>query len=122
MLRPSRADIQFVDFDSVRFHISTPEAKTVLLLSMSIQCWPDLEKYGARQSLEAMYAGYILPEAQTEAEYNVSLSIDLERIPSDPGEAALLGSLTTPSPSHSPFGPNQLTTQRSAPSSSATCR
>lgn len=86
--RPSRADIQFVDFDSVRFHISTPESKTVLLLSMSIQCWPDLAKYGARQSLEAMYAGYILPEAQTEPEYNVSLSIDLERLPTDHGEWA----------------------------------
>lgn len=71
----------------MRFHLSTPESKTVLLLSMSIQCWPDLAKYGARESLEKMYEGYILPEAQTEAEYNVSLSIDLERLPTDESES-----------------------------------
>jgi len=68
--------------------MSTPESKTVLLLSMSIQCWPDLVKYGARQHLEEAYAGYILPEAQTEFGYNVSLHIDLERLPATPGEYA----------------------------------
>lgn len=70
----------------MRFHISTPESKTVLLLSMSIQCWPDLVRYGTRQHLEEQYAGYILPEAQTEFGYNVSLQIDLERLPSTPRE------------------------------------
>jgi actin related protein 2/3 complex subunit 2 len=94
--RPSRADIQFVDFDSVRFHVSTPDSKTVVLLSMAIQCWPDLAKYGARESLEKEYAGYILPESETEAEYNVSLSIDLERIPASAGESAFCASLSHP--------------------------
>lgn len=70
----------------MRFHISTPESKTVVVLSMSIQCWPDLLKYGARQHLEQQYAGYILPEASTEFEYNVSLAIDLERLPATEGE------------------------------------
>ncbi|KAL1408727.1 Arp complex subunit [Vanrija albida] len=84
--KESRADIQFVDFDSVRFHLSTPESKTVILLSMGILCWPDLAKYGAREYLEQAYAGYILPENQTEPEYNVSLSIDLEKLPASPEE------------------------------------
>jgi actin related protein 2/3 complex subunit 2 len=78
-------DIQFVDYDNVRFHLSTPESKSVVLLSMSIQCWPDLVKFGARDHLQKEYEGLLLDENATEPEYNVSLSIDLEKIPSDPG-------------------------------------
>lgn len=85
--RPGRADIQFVDYDSVRFHISTPESKTVLLLSMAIQCWPDLLKYGAREHLEREYGNYILPQNQTEPEYDVSFAIDLENLPGSEGES-----------------------------------
>ncbi|WWC63183.1 uncharacterized protein I303_105783 [Kwoniella dejecticola CBS 10117] len=79
--KPSRADIQFVDYDNVRFHLSTPSSKTQILLSMGIQCWPDLVKYGAREHLQAEYEGFLLSEQETEPEYNVSLVIDLEKIP-----------------------------------------
>ncbi|WWD18970.1 hypothetical protein CI109_103427 [Kwoniella shandongensis] len=82
--KPSRADIQFVDYDNVRFHLSTPSSKSQLLLSMSIQCWPDLLKYGARDHLQQEYAGYLLDEGNTEPEYDVSLLIDLEKLPEDP--------------------------------------
>jgi actin related protein 2/3 complex subunit 2 len=78
-------DIQFVDYDNVRFHLSTAEAKTVITLSMAIQCWPDLVKYGARDHLQSTYGEYFLGDAETEPEYNVSLRIDLEKIPSGPG-------------------------------------
>lgn len=84
--RPSRMDIQFVDYDNVRFHLSTGEAKTIITLSMGIQCWPDLVKYGARDHLSAEYEGYLVGEGETEPEYDVSLRIDLEKIPSGPGE------------------------------------
>jgi len=84
--RPSRMDIQFVDYDNVRFHLSTQEAKTVITLSMAIQCWPDLVKYGARDHLASTYGEYLLGDAETEPEYNVSLRIDLEKIPSTPGK------------------------------------
>ncbi|WRT68282.1 uncharacterized protein IL334_005258 [Kwoniella shivajii] len=79
--KPSRADIQFVDYDNVRFHLSTPSSKTQLLLSMGIQCWPDLVKYGAREHLQDEYQDYLLPQDQTEQEYDVSLIIDLEKLP-----------------------------------------
>ncbi|WVO22945.1 uncharacterized protein IAS62_004289 [Cryptococcus decagattii] len=88
--RPSRADIQFVDYDNVRFHLSTPSSKTQLLLSMGIQCWPDLVKYGAREHLQNEYQGYLLAEADTEPEYDVSLLIDLERLPESPEERVAL--------------------------------
>ncbi|WVW85746.1 hypothetical protein I302_107784 [Kwoniella bestiolae CBS 10118] len=84
--KASRADIQFVDYDNVRFHLSTPESKTKLLLSMGIQCWPDLVKYGAREHLQKEYEGYLLPQEQTEPEYDVSLVVDLEQLP-EGGEA-----------------------------------
>jgi hypothetical protein len=87
--RPSRMDIQFVDYDNVRFHLSTQEAKTVITLSMAIQCWPDLVKYGARDHLASTYGEYLLGDAETEPEYNVSLRIDLEKIPSTPGTPIL---------------------------------
>ncbi|WVN90192.1 uncharacterized protein L203_105428 [Cryptococcus depauperatus CBS 7841] len=88
--KSSRADIQFVDYDNVRFHLSTPSSKTQLLLSMSIQCWPDLVKYGALEHLQNEYEGYLLAEGNTEPEYDVSLLIDLERLPDNPEDRAAL--------------------------------
>lgn len=52
---------------------------------MGIQCWPDLVKFGAREHLQQQYAGLLLGEAETEPEYNVSLLIDLEKLPATPG-------------------------------------
>lgn len=78
-------DIQFVDYDNVRFHLSTPESKSSIMLSMGIQCWPDLVKYGARQHLEQELGGYLLAEGDTEPEYDVSLVINLEQLPQSPG-------------------------------------
>jgi hypothetical protein len=94
--RPSRMDIQFVDYDNVRFHLSTEESKTLITLSMGIQCWPDLVKYGAREHLAAEYDGYLLGESETEPEYDVSLRIDLEKIPSGAGECLVLVGLSGP--------------------------
>jgi hypothetical protein len=78
-----------VDYDNVRFHLSTPSSKTQLLLSMGIQCWPDLVKYGAREHLQQEYGGYLLGEGETEPEYNVSLMIDLEKLPAMSGESSM---------------------------------
>lgn len=81
--RPSSLDVQFVDFDGVRFHLSTPERKTSLLLSMHIRCWDELVKYGALDILKREYGALLV--AQPEHEYNVSLVIDLEQVPTDAG-------------------------------------
>ncbi|EIW67322.1 arp2/3 complex 34 kDa subunit [Tremella mesenterica] len=88
--KPSRMDIQFVDYDNVRFHLSTADSKTVILLSMGIQCWPDLIKYGAREHLQKEYAGLVLPPNETEPEYDVTLSIDLEKLPPTAEERSAL--------------------------------
>lgn len=83
-------DIQFVDYDNVRFHLSTPSTKTSIMLSMGIQCWPDLIKYGAREHLQKMYDGVLLGQGETEPEYNVSLMIDLEKLPASEGMSLYL--------------------------------
>ncbi|KAK1927008.1 putative arp2/3 complex 34 kDa subunit [Papiliotrema laurentii] len=88
--RPSRMDIQFVDYDNVRFHLSTPTSKSSITLSMGIQCWPDLVKFGAQQHLEQELGGYLASQADTEPEYDVSLIIDLEQLPQSQEEKAAL--------------------------------
>lgn len=81
-------DIQFVDYDNVRFHLSTPNSKSSITLSMGIQCWPDLVKYGARQHLEQEFGAYLVAEGETEPEYDVSLVIDLEQLPAEAGTSS----------------------------------
>ncbi|KAF8159643.1 actin-related protein ARPC2 [Crassisporium funariophilum] len=79
--KPGSLDVVFVDYDNVRFHLSTADRKTVLLLSMHIPCWEELLQYGALDVLRREY-GSLLTD-QTEPNYNVSLEIDLEQVPTD---------------------------------------
>ena len=85
--RPSLLDIQFVDYDGVRFHLSTPERKNILLLSMSIRCWEELLKYGVLQVLKREYGSLV--KAQAEADYNTSLEINLDEVPTEEGTVIL---------------------------------
>ncbi|KZT41254.1 actin-related protein ARPC2 [Sistotremastrum suecicum HHB10207 ss-3] len=78
-LKPSVIDVQFVDYDGVRFHLSTPERKTQLLLSMHIRCWNELARYGATEVLQREYGQLV--SSQVEPEYNVTLDIDVENVP-----------------------------------------
>ncbi|KAF5098620.1 hypothetical protein D0Z00_001963 [Geotrichum galactomycetum] len=75
---PIAIDQLVSDFDNVTFHISTPETKTKILVSMYIKCYNDLLKYGAAELLQREYGPYIV---DTEQGYNFSLLIDLENLP-----------------------------------------
>ncbi|GAA5930765.1 hypothetical protein JCM10213_000804 [Rhodosporidiobolus nylandii] len=94
-IKPTTLDQSFVDFDSVRYHLSTPSRKTQLLLSIDIPCWAELAAYGAREVLEREYGARLLPQEQAEDGYSVSLEVDLEQGPEE-GEArtALITSLS----------------------------
>ena len=72
-----------MDFDGVRFHLSTPERKTSLLLSMSIRCWDELVTYGVDSVLQREYGSRV--KLMAEPEYNVSLELDLEQFPTESG-------------------------------------
>lgn len=70
------------DFDGVTFHISTPESKSKILVSLQIRCFQDLLKYGAQQILEREYGQYVVAP---EEGYNFSVQVDLDNLPADPG-------------------------------------
>lgn len=70
------------DFDGVVFHISTPETKTQIVLSIQIRCFNDLVKYGAADVLQREYADYVVTP---EPGYDFSVMIDLENLPAEKG-------------------------------------
>lgn len=76
--QPISIDQLVSDFDNVTFHVSTPESKTKILVSMYIKCYNDLVKYGAKELLQRVYGPYIV---EPEQGYNFSLLIDLENLP-----------------------------------------
>merc|ERR1712000_424723 len=66
------------DFDGVTFHISTPESKTQILLSIQIRCFRELVQYGAEQVLQREYGDFV---TATEPGYDFSVLIDLTTLP-----------------------------------------
>lgn len=81
---PASIDQTVSDFDGVTFHISTPETKTQILLSIQIRCFKDLVQYGAEQVLRREYGDYVAP---VEAGYDFSVMIDLDNLPAEKGES-----------------------------------
>ncbi|KAL5596918.1 hypothetical protein BROUX41_006406 [Berkeleyomyces rouxiae] len=77
---PTHIDQTVSDFDGVIFHISTPESKTKILLSIQIRCFKDLLKYGTEKVLQREYSNYVAP---TEPGYDFSVQVDLEDLPAD---------------------------------------
>ncbi|KAK4888659.1 hypothetical protein LTR28_002891, partial [Elasticomyces elasticus] len=75
---PTNIDQVVSDFDGVTFHISTPQAKTQILISLSIKCFPELLQYGAQSVLEREYGSYIVSPEQG---YDFSVQVDLENLP-----------------------------------------
>jgi len=82
--KPAVLDVSFVDFDGVRFHLSTGERKSLLTLSMNIRCWDELVKYGALDGLKKEYGSYLKDAASVEPGYHVSLEFDVDKIPKAP--------------------------------------
>jgi hypothetical protein len=72
------------DFDGVTFHISTPESKSKILVSLHIKCYQELVQYGAQSVLEREYGAYIV---EPESGYDFSVLVDLENLPEDQGTA-----------------------------------
>ncbi|KAI4145301.1 MAG: hypothetical protein LQ340_006333 [Diploschistes diacapsis] len=75
---PISIDQVVSDFDGVTFHISTPESKSKIRISMAIRCFNDLIQYGAQKELEREYGNYIV---EPEAGYDFSIMIDLDALP-----------------------------------------
>ncbi len=71
------------DFDNVAFHVSTPETRSKILISIAVKCYRELVQYGAQEVLEREYGPYIV---SPEAGYDFSVLIDLDNLPSEPEE------------------------------------
>ncbi|PGG96805.1 hypothetical protein AJ80_09777 [Polytolypa hystricis UAMH7299] len=78
---PTSIDQIVSDFDGVTFHVSTPESKSKILISISVKCFRELVQYGAQGVLEREYGPYIV---SPEPGYDFSIQIDLENLPADP--------------------------------------
>lgn len=76
--QPVSIDQTVSDFDNVTFHISTPESKTKILISMYIKCASDLKKYGVDDLMKREYGPYLLETPENG--YDFSLSLDLEQL------------------------------------------
>ena len=72
------------DFDNVAFHVSTPESKTKILISISLKCFRELLDYGAQEVLEREYGPYIV---SPEDGYDFSVLVDLEKLPAEAGKS-----------------------------------
>ena len=85
---PVSIDQLVSDFDGVVFHISTPEAKTRIVVSIAVKCFRELVQYGAQEVLEREYGPFIVPP---ETGYDFSVQVDLEKLPTEQGNACLVG-------------------------------
>merc|ERR1711977_790624 len=77
---PVNIDQTVSDFDGVTFHISTPEAKSKIVVSIQVKCYNELLKYGAQQVLEREYGPYVIAP---ESGYNFSVQVDLDNLPEE---------------------------------------
>ncbi|KFY88714.1 hypothetical protein V500_06167 [Pseudogymnoascus sp. VKM F-4518 (FW-2643)] len=89
---PASIDQTVSDFDGVTFHVSTPESKSKILVSLQIKCYDELVKYGATKILEREYGSYVV---EPENGYDFSVQVDLDNLPEDQGERdALIRSIS----------------------------
>ncbi|CAG8004545.1 unnamed protein product [Penicillium nalgiovense] len=77
---PASIDQVASDFDGVTFHLSTPESKTKILISINVKCFKELVQYGAQEVLEREYGPYIV---SPEPGYDFSVQVDLENLPAE---------------------------------------
>lgn len=75
---PTSIDQVVSDFDNVTYHISTPQTKTQILISLHIACWKELVQYGAEEVLQRTYGPFIVSPEQG---YDFSVQVDLEQLP-----------------------------------------
>ncbi|KAL8987524.1 MAG: hypothetical protein Q9169_008689 [Polycauliona sp. 2 TL-2023] len=79
---PTSIDQIVSDFDGITYHLSTPESKTKILISINVRCFKELVQYGAQDVLEREYGPYIVAP---ESGYDFSIQVDLENLPEEQG-------------------------------------
>lgn len=91
---PKLLDRIVSDFDFTNYHISTlPDNNGHLLVSIYLQCWDDLVKFGVELYLQGKYSSFapavtVLSSDQVEPGYNYSLLVDCEALVASGEETA----------------------------------
>jgi actin related protein 2/3 complex, subunit 2 len=81
--KPEEVDLKLADFDGVKYHLSTPESKNVLKLSMQMNCYQHISKYGTEEYLRQHYGAFL---TSPEVGYDVTLQFDLRQLPENEEE------------------------------------
>lgn len=79
--QPQLVDRIVSDFDYTTYHLSTPESKSKLLISITSKSFKDVKKYGALEKLHSVYGEFEV-EGTTEPGYDYSIYLDLNQIAS----------------------------------------
>lgn len=75
-------DVTIADFDGVLFHVTNPNGdKTKIRISICLKFYKELQEHGADSLLKEEYGDYLLDSP--ESGYNISLLVDLEKLPDD---------------------------------------
>nr|XP_053651740.1 probable actin-related protein 2/3 complex subunit 2 [Cherax quadricarinatus] len=75
-------DVTIADFDSVLYHLSNVNGdKTKIRVSISLKFYKQLQEHGADELIQEEYGSLLM--AEPEFGFNVSLLLDLEKLPED---------------------------------------
>jgi len=71
-------DVRLSDFDDTQYRvIIEPENKNVLLVAMSLPCFSQIDKFGARDAFERVYKGLTAPPFPS---YDLTIKIDMTQL------------------------------------------
>ncbi|XP_057294158.1 actin-related protein 2/3 complex subunit 2-like [Hydractinia symbiolongicarpus] len=74
-------DIKVADFDGCIFHVGNPDNdRTKIIVSISLKFYKELQKHGADELIKRIYGDYL---TTAENGYDITLVIDLEKLPTD---------------------------------------
>ena len=76
-------DVTLVDYDGAAYHVHTPTEPDLLIVSMRLKCYKQLEEYGAADMLKEDFGNLL--QSQPESGYDVTLHIHLNSLPMSPG-------------------------------------
>lgn len=79
---PESIDVTIADFDSVLYHLSNINGdRTKIRISISLKFYKELQEHGADELVQQEYGSLLMSEP--ESGFNVSLLLDLEKLPED---------------------------------------
>lgn len=84
--KPEAMKMMIADFDGVLFKVHTPDDKSKIVVSISVKCFSQLQASGADAYLKKVYGDVL--NSTPESGQDVSLTIDLNKLPANKAEFA----------------------------------